>query len=473
MHVLPQLRKLEHSLPDTLVVVGVHSPKFTAERSTANLRQAVLRLEIEHPVLSDPDMRMWSEYAVRAWPTLMLVDPDGNVIGKHEGEIRAEEFQPIIEQMVAEFDGRGMLDRTPISFFQPEKPPDTDLLFPEKVLADPASGRLFVADSGHHRVIVATLDGQVQRVFGSVRGFRDGDGASALFDSPQGLALDGDSLYVADTRNHLIRRIDLATGPAGGTPALPGVSTIAGNGERHFRIQEGPALQTPLSSPWDVVFHQGTLYIAMAGSHQVWALNPRSGEILRYAGSGREALIDGPLARSTFAQPGGLAASERELFVADSETSAVRAVDLPGGNGQVRTLVGQGLFDFGDVDGVGAQVRLQHDLAVAFNPSPLPLGEARTGQRAGSRGEGGAVYVADSYNQKIKRIDPATGRIDSFAGSGDAELRDGVGEAAAFWEPGGLSLAEGKLYVADTNNHALRVVDLKTRQVSTLKLRGL
>ncbi len=445
MHVLPQLRRLEHTYPRELVVVGVHSPKFAAERATRNLRQAVLRLGITHPVVSDPDMRMWSEYGVKAWPTLMLVDPAGRVIGSHEGEFRFEEFQPLIATMLAEFDAKGMLDRKVIPL-QPEEAPEVPLLFPGKLLADPAGGRLFIADSGHNRIVEAGLDGQVHRVFGTAKGFMDGGPEVAAFDTPQGMALEGHQLYVADTWNHAIRRIDLTTGQ---------VVTVAGTGEQARRVKEGPATTSPLNSPWALALHQGILYIAMAGSHHIWSYDPSTEEVTRYAGSGREALVDGLLPRATFAQPSGLTPSERELYVADSEASAIRGVDLPGGGGMVRTLVGLGLFEFGDVDGIGEQVRLQHPLGVAFDPSA------------------GVLYVADSYNNKIKRLDPRTTETATFAGSGDGLLQDGVGRSASFWEPGGLSLAEGKLYVADTNNHAVRVVDLGTGRVSTLGITGL
>ncbi len=446
MHVLPQLRKLEQAFPNELVVVGIHSPKFTAEQRTDSLHKAVLRLEIEHPVVNDRDMRVWSEYAVRAWPTLVLVDPGGKVIAKHEGELRFADFQPIVSAILAEFDARGMVDRRPLTF-QPEKPPDTPLLFPGKVLADAASRRLFVADSGHHRIVVATLDGRVQQVIGSKRGFQDGGPREAALNGPQGLALEGEHLYVADTWNHSIRRIDLTSGQ---------VDTVAGTGELAYRvIQEGPGRNSDLRSPWDLAIHQGILYVAMAGSHQIWSHNPRSGEIARYAGTGREALTDNVLGRATFNQPSGLATDGRELYVADSEASAIRAADLPGGSGRVRTLVGLGLFEFGDVDGVGDRVRLQHPLGVGFDP------------------EAGILYVADSYNNRIKRLDPSTTRTDSFLGNGSPGLDDGIGVSASFWEPSGLGMVPGRLYVADTNNHAIRVVDLRTLQVSTLKLSGL
>ena len=446
MHVLPQLRKLEKAYPNELVVVGVHSPKFSEEQPTENLRKAVQRLEIEHPVVNDLGLDIWSEFAVRAWPTLIIIDPNGKVVGKHEGEFRFTDLRPLIEAMLAEFDAKGRLDHRPLTF-KPEQPPETPLLFPGKLLVDGTQNRLFISDSGHHRIVVASLDGKVYQIFGSKEGFEDGAPQVAAFNNPQGLALDGEHLYVADTWNHAIRRIDLSTSY---------IETVAGTGDLAYRvIQEGPGLRSDLRSPWDLVIHQGILYIAMAGSHQIWTFDPRSGKIARYAGTGREALTDNVLGRATFNQPSGLATDGMQLYVADSEASAIRSVDLPPGKGIVRTLVGQGLFEFGDVDGIGNQVRLQHPLEVCLNP------------------EANLLYVADSYNHKIKRLDYATGRADSLLGNGRPGMRDGGGSAASFWEPGGLSIAAGKLYVADTNNHAIRVADLNTSQVTTLKLEGL
>ncbi|HEX9016391.1 MAG TPA: alkyl hydroperoxide reductase, partial [Chloroflexota bacterium] len=351
------MRKLERKFPNEMVVVGVHSPKFTAERETENVRKACLRLGLDHPVVSDPTMRMWSEYAVQAWPTLMFVDPTGKVVGKSEGEIQADEFEPVLASMIQEYDARGVLSRTPIEF-APEEEPATPLLFPGKALGDAASGRLFIADSGHNRIVVAGTDGHTGMVIGTGEpGLRDGGPDEAAFHLPQGLAVDGDVLYVADTWNHAVRRVEVATGR---------VTTIAGTGQLGRRVKDGPGLMTDLRSPWGLVFQGGTLYVAMAGTHNIWTLDPGTGELAKYSGTGREALTDGPLYRATYAQPSGMSADGRVIYVADSETSAVRTVDLPGAGDQVRTLAGQGLFVFGDVDGRGSDIRLQHALDVAF-----------------------------------------------------------------------------------------------------------
>ena len=444
MHIFPQLRKLERKYAAELMVLGVHSAKFPNEKDGENLHQAVRRLELEHPVVNDADFRVWREYACRAWPTLMFIDPEGKVIGKHEGELAYEDLDRLLDRMVAEFDGLGLLNRQPIAYTRPAVA-ETALSFPGKVLADGEGGRLFIADSNHNRIVVAGLDGAVLQVIGSgVEGLADGDFAAAQFNHPQGIARAGETLYVADTENHALRQIDLAAGA---------VKTIAGNGNQGMRRSSfGPGPTVELNSPWDLAHHDHKLYIAMAGCHQLWLLTLADGEIGPYAGSGAENITDGGLAGANLAQPSGIATDGNRLYFADSETSAIRSADLAP-NGRVRTIVGLGLFEFGDFDGAGHHVRLQHPLGVAWHD--------------------GMLYVADTYNHKIKVIDPAQRTAVTLLGCGRAGHRDGPGPAAAFAEPGGLSIADGQIYIADTNNHCLRVADLSTREVTTLELTGL
>ena len=313
------------------------------------------------------------------------------------------------------------------------------------MLADADSGRLFIADSNHNRVVMATLDGEVTQVIGSgERGLVDGAAHEARFDDPQGMALDADTLYVADTKNHSIRRVALDSGR---------VDTIAGVGEQAMRFHAGgDGLSTALNSPWDLELRDGVLYIAMAGFHQLWRMRLDTGEVVPHAGSGRENIVDGPLGSAQLAQPSGIAYIEDKLYFTDSETSAIRSADVDTG-GRVQTVVGQGLFTFGDADGMGDAVRLQH---------PIGIDAAD-----------GVLYITDSYNNKIKRIYPATRGCTTMLGSGSAGHRDGPAREAEFYEPAGVSAAAGKLYVADTNNHAVRVADLETGDVETLELQGL
>lgn len=454
MHIFPQLRKLERKYASELVVVGVHSAKFPTEKETDSLIAAVRRCELEHPVINDAEFQVWQQYSCRAWPTLMFIDPRGNVIGKHEGELTFEQFDTLMSGMVAEFDELGIMQRAPLPTTPPPGP-QNDLSFPGKVLADEAGGRLFIADTNHNRIIVSSFDGDVRQVIGAgEEALIDGPLAQSAFNHPQGMAVDGDILYVADTENHAIRRIDLQAGQ---------VETIAGTGEQGYDRTGGrPGRSTSLSSPWDVVLHNGVMYIAMAGIHQLWSLDLDTGIVGPYAGSGREAITDGPLATSALAQPSGITVGSdgsggERLYFADSETSSIRNCDLDS-NGSVRTLIGLGLFEFGDVDGDDFRVRMQHPIGITHHVSD---------------DGGGVLYVADTYNHKIKRVLPKTRSAFTVAGTGKPGHVDGPFAQARFSEPSGLSIANGMMYIADTNNHAIRVADMETSEVATLELTGL
>ena len=448
MHILPQLRKLEEAFPEEVVVVGVHSAKFPAEKETDAVRQAILRYDIRHPVINDRDFQVWQRYAARAWPSLFFVDPEGKVLGKHEGEYRFEDLDRFLRPLVEAYDIKGALQRSPVHWTleRDKQAAENALAFPGKLLADEQSNRIFIADSGHNRIVVTTLDGEVQQVIGDgERGLTDGGFAEAQFNDPQGMALDGETLYVADKENHALRKVDLEAQT---------VETVSGTGQAAMTFSPpGPAKDMPLRSPWDLTVLNGTLYIAMAGTHQLWSLDIASGNIGPFAGSGREGLSDGPLMQAWLAQPTGITHDgESRLYFADSETSAVRAADTTPGSA-VQTLVGIDLFDFGDRDGLGSRVLLQHVQGVSYSD--------------------GALYIADTYNSKIKRVDPITKETVTLFGGPESGFHDGAWTDARLNEPSGVSCAKGKLYIADTNNHAIRVADLGTGEVTTLELRGL
>jgi DNA-binding beta-propeller fold protein YncE len=448
MHILPDLKRLERKYADTLVVIGVHSAKFFTEQETENIRQAILRYEIEHPVVNDNQMLVWQQYAVRAWPTLVLIDPEGKIVGYRSGEGIYEVFDRAIAEVIRTAEAKGTLKRGALNVrLERDKEPRTVLRFPGKVLADERTNRLFIADSNHHRILVVSLkDNRIETVIGAgAMGFRDGAFDKAQFNNPQGMAYDpdADALYIADTDNHAIRKANLRTRT---------VETLAGTGEqsRAYPPRPGNGREIALNSPWDLVLLGDTLYIAMAGSHQLWRLNLKTLEAEPHAGTGREACIDGSLRTCALAQPSGITTDSKKLYFADSEVSCIRAADIDP-NGALETLVGGDLFEFGDVDGFGREARLQHPLGVVYVD--------------------GTLYVADTYNNKIKRLDPRTRKIETFLGTGAAGARDG--DNPTFDEPGGISYAHGKLYIADTNNHLIRVADLKTRRVETLILKGL
>jgi DNA-binding beta-propeller fold protein YncE len=427
VHILPAVRRLEEKYGNELVVIGVHAGKFIAERDTNNIRTATHRLEIEHPVINDRQFRTWRAYNVQAWPTVVLISPDGQYIGQHAGEITFEDFDPVLGAIVEAYSHEGLLDSTPIHFARDAGPAtDSPLLFPGKVVADAMGGRLFIADTGHNRVLVARIGhgGEsaevVQVIGGGEVGMEDGSFAQASLNKPQGMTLQGDTLYIADTENHSIRAANLRDGT---------ITTIAGTGQQGHSRAGGIGTSAELNSPWDLLIREGWLYIAMAGTHQLWRMNLATGEVRPFVGSGRENIDDGPNPRATLAQPSGLATDGKRLFFADSESSAVRVSDFTP-EGYTQTLIGEGLFEFGDRDGKALQARLQHCLGVAYH--------------------NGKLYIADTYNNKIKTLDLSTNEVYTSLGSVDP------GE---LYEPGGISVWSGdcdaRLYVADTNSHSL------------------
>ncbi len=444
MHVFPQLRKLEEKYAAELVVVGVHSAKFNAEKATDNVRRAIMRYEIEHPVINDADFKVWQQYAARAWPTLMFISPDGKVVGKHEGEFPIEALDNVLATMVADYDSQNLIDRRPLPVkVERDSARERPLSFPGKVLA--TSRGLFIADSNHNRVLWTDMLGSVNAVIGSgERALEDGVADQAAFYDPQGLELDWPTLYVADTKNHAIRAIDLISLE---------VTTLAGTGEQARGFHSGGnGRLTALKSPWDLHKSGGSLYIAMAGFHQIWKLDLGARSLIIHAGNGRENITDGPLSRAELAQPSGITSDGETLYFADSETSSIRQASIDP-LGSVKTLAGVGLFTFGDVDGKADDVRLQHPIGI-----DIYLGD---------------LWIADTYNNKIKNFCPDVNACVSVFGSGEPGFTDGPRREAQFHEPAGVSAYNAKLYIADTNNHAVRVADLVTSEVSTLQITGL
>ncbi|MGW4323670.1 NHL domain-containing thioredoxin family protein [Streptomyces sp. NPDC004684] len=413
LHVLDELRELEAKHRDTVVIIGVHSPKFVHEAEHQAVVDAVERYGVEHPVLDDPELATWKQYAVRAWPTLVVIDPEGYVVAQHAGEGHAHALAKLVEELEAEHAAKGTLRRGDGPYVAPEPEPTT-LRFPGKALLLP-SGNFLVSDTTRHQLVELAADGEsvVRRIGSGARGFADGAAEDAAFNEPQGLALlDDGAVVVADTVNHALRRFDPATGR---------ITTLAGTGRQWTQGEatEGPAREVNLSSPWDVAWWQGRVWIAMAGVHQLWAYDPADGTVSVTAGTTNEGLVDGPGAEAWFAQPSGLAATPERLWLADSETSALRWVDP---DGHVHTAVGTGLFDFGHRDGAAGQALLQHPLGVTALPD-------------------GSVAVSDTYNHALRRYDPATGEVTTLA----TDLR----------EPSDAVLAGEDIVVVESARHRL------------------
>ncbi|MGK4582277.1 NHL domain-containing thioredoxin family protein [Kitasatospora sp. HPMI-4] len=419
LHVLDELRELEERHRDTVVIVGVHSPKFVHEADHQAVLDAVARYEVHHPVLDDPELATWKQYAVRAWPTLVVIDPEGYVVAQHAGEGHAHAIARLVEELEAEHQAKGTLRRGDGPYVAPE-PEAGDLRFPGKAVRLPG-GTFLVADSGHHSLVELAEDGEtvLRRIGDGERGLLDG--TAPRFSEPQGLALVPAGLgldydvIVADTVNHALRGVRLADGS---------VTTLAGTGRQWWQGSptEGPAREVDLSSPWDVAYFDGRFWIAMAGVHQLWAYDPVADAVAVAAGTTNEGLVDGPVAEAWFAQPSGLAVSAdgERLWVADSETSAVRWVSRE--TKSVHTAVGTGLFDFGHRDGAAGQALLQHPLGITVLPD-------------------GSVAIADTYNHALRRYEPAGGEVTTLA----TDLR----------EPSGAVLVDGDIVVVESARHRL------------------
>jgi thiol-disulfide isomerase/thioredoxin len=422
LHVLDELRPVEEKYDGELVVVGVHSPKFVHEADPDALRAAVERYRITHPVLDDPELQTWQAYTARAWPTLVLIDPEGYVVAQYAGEGHAHAIDALLGELREEHLAKGTLQPGDSPYIAPAYD-DTDLRFPAKAIGLSDNGFL-VADAGHHQIVELAEDAETvtRRIGSGEPGLVDGDRGDASFNEPNGLCLLPDhvaaevgyDVVVADTVNHALRGVRLDTGA---------VRTLAGNGQQWFR--DASALGSPtgastasLSSPWDVAWWQDRVWVAMAGIHQLWTFDPRTGVVGVAAGTTNEGLVDGSLEEAWFAQTSGLAADGDRLWLVDSETSSLRYVT----GGQVHTAVGRGLFDFGFQDGAGTDALMQH-----------PLGVAVLGDRS--------VVVADTYNGAVRRYDPTSGTLSTVA-SGLAE-------------PSGLVGADGQLVVVESAAHRL------------------
>jgi sugar lactone lactonase YvrE len=462
MHVLPELKKLEAAYPNELVVIGVHSAKFETERDSPSISEAVARYNITHPVVNDARHEIWSRFHINTWPTIVLIDPEGYLVAGRSGEFKFDLVDGVLKSAVPYYRRKGVLDETPLRWDAlATDSADTPLRFPGKIVADPRTNRLFISDSNHNRIVVARTDGTLIDTIGSGRaGYQDGEYATASFDHPQGMAILNDTLYVADTDNQLLRKVDLQAKRVTTIAGIPGETF---NPKLPNQLVAKP-LELGLNTPWDVTVQGSNLYIAMAGCHQIWKMRLDESEISAYAGNAREDIVDGPLLPreafqtgfASFAQPSGLCTDGRWLFVADSEGSSIRAVPLDPTQ-DVKTVLGTAylkagrLFAYGDIDGSGRRPRLQHPLGIAYANLSL--------------------YVADTYNNKIKAIDLNKVAIRTIAGTGKPGNDD---KAGTFDEPGGLTVAGDKLLVADTNNHRIRSIDLRgDYRVSTLEIKGL
>ncbi|KAJ3683032.1 hypothetical protein LUZ60_013259 [Juncus effusus] len=465
MHVLPDLDYLETKYKNKpFTVVGVHSAKFDNEKDLDAIRNAVLRYNISHPVVNDGNMYMWREIGVNSWPTFVIVGPTGKILAQLAGEGRRKDLDDVVDAALEFYRERNMLEEKPLPLAlereSDKRLSNSPLKFPGKIAIDVLNNRLFVSDSNHNRIVVTSIDGDFISQVGSTgeEGLSDGSFDTALFNRPQGLAYNPKKnvLYVADTENHALREIDFVNET---------VKTLAGNGTKGSDYKGGGQGNSQvLNSPWDLCYDPSneTVYIAMAGQHQIWEYNILNGITTAFSGNGYERNQNGSSSASTsYAQPSGISLSPdmQEAYIADSESSSIRAVDLKSGGSRLIAggdpMFPENLFRFGDKDGIGSGALLQHPLGVLC-------------------GSDNQIYVADSYNHKIKKIDPVTKQVTTLAGTGIAGYKDGPALSSQLSEPAGLvEASNGRLIIADTNNSVIRYIDIndKDPQLRTLELK--
>ncbi|XP_017886352.1 NHL repeat-containing protein 2 isoform X2 [Ceratina calcarata] len=477
MHILPDLDALEKrfSITDGLVVVGVHSAKFSNERESQKLLSAVQRYNINHPVVNDATLSTWRNLGISCWPTLVMIGPSGELLAVFVGEGHRDELILYVDVALRYFKSLKKIRDNDIPLqlarhLLPVAGNGSDLLFPGKLelFRNEQGERLIVSDTGNNRILVSDTSGNVECVIGGCNpGLKDGAYENAQFNAPQGVCALGDSIYVADNENHAIRKIDMLKKT---------VTTITGTGvQGHDYVGGKVGTEQAISSPWDVAVYEyehekrtvPVLLIAVAGTHQIWAYffeetvwwknrTYKAGTCAAIVGSGREENRNNAYPHAAgLAQPSGLVVVQEKklVYFADSESSSIRRVDLT--NGRVSAVCGANrdpadLHDYGDSDGANFTAKLQHPLGVAWHLKD------------------NAVYVADTYNHKIKRIDAATGYCETVYGDG----KPGPGKFS-FDEPSGIAVSPEKdlLYVADVNNHAIKVIDIRKKSIATLPIK--
>ncbi len=419
IQMIPVLQRLEQHFRSGFIVVSIDSPKFTASASLADLRTFLVDFHVHEPVLDDTGLSLWNRYGVEAWPTFILINPQGRLVNAFVGETSYDHLAAAIRTVIRKARRAGTLHPGPLPL-KPLKRPAGLLFAPDKLAV---RGKwIAIADSGDHRVLLANRRGQITQVIGSGKpGWKNGAAHDARFDDPEGLAFGRHFLYVADAGNNTLRRVSLSTFE---------VTTLAGTGHRAYDVTgQGPGRAVPLNSPWALDKQGRILWIAMSGEHQIWRLNLATGEIEAWAGTGSEGMADGPRREATFAQPSGLASTPGILYDADPESSSIRMISIS--SGHVGTLVGQGLFHWGFRNGRVSRAELQHAQGLAL--------------------EGRMLYVADTFNNAIRAINLADDQVSTLARGGPLDL------------PGGLALLnETTLLIADTGANRLLALNLKT-----------
>ena len=445
MHTLPVLAELEKKCEGQPVVfIGVHSAKFFNEQDRKNIEQAVARYEISHPVIVDKKMTVWNKFGVTGWPTIVIIDPNGTLVYRQSGEGQKDMIEDTIDVLLEKHAKSHTLAREPIKIVKTMQKNSATLSFPGKISI--SNNRIAISDSNHNRVIVTDLSGKILHTIGSGKaGLEDGNFSEALFFRPQGVIWKDDLIFVADTENHALRKINLQDNQ---------VTTLVGTGKQGpWRSPGGKGKETTISSPWDVAIKNNLVFIAMAGNHQIWTYDISTDFARPFAGNGQEDIVDANRMQAQLAQPSGIFAYNDVIYFTDSETSSVREIDLK--TDHVRTIAGHGLFTFGHKDGKTSESLFQH-----------PLGLCAVEDK---------IFVADTYNSAIREINHDTDSVLTLVGKQGTDtmcrLDDPSCDTLGLYEPSDVEWYQDKLYITDTNNHLIRIYDLKTNMLSTLDIR--
>ncbi|MBE7410846.1 MAG: hypothetical protein L6Q54_08605 [Leptospiraceae bacterium] len=441
-HILQDLKSIERKWSNELAVITIYSDRNYSKEKNEIVRQAILLNDIDHPVVIDKDFSLWQTYNLNSWPTLIIIHPNGEILGQFSGEDIFQSLDSIVSEVVKDSESSDTLNRNKTLPLKKTIEPERLLYFPEKLAIDAKEKLLYVSDSKNNRILKIHIEsGEILESIGSgYSGNKDGDYDSSEFNHPQGIFLKDKSLFVADTKNHSIRKIHLEKKV---------VETIAGNFSRARTIHlPGFGKNVNLSSPKDILELQGTLYIAMSGHHQIWKMDLKTSEIDLFIGSGNNNLLDGNFKDASLSHPYRMTYHDNTLYFTDRETNAIRSAKLI--QEKVDTLAGKGIFESGDVDGIFPKTRLQ-------NPSDLFYHD-------------GLIYFSDSQNHKIKTLNPITKEIKTLIHSKNFDETVHANKDNSF-EPSGISLFQNKIYFADIKNHSIRILDLKTKELSELKIK--
>lgn len=437
---LPEIKKLEQTFGNKITVIGVHSGKFDNEKDGLSIKKAILKYGINHPVVNDSDFAIWNNFQAQAWPTFILINPNGRIVSTYLGEQGAAEIMPDVKKLVSKF--RYQLNRDPLPIMLEKYNVIGNVLnFPSKLSYTSSFSYksqklpvLFIANSTQNNIIISSLAGDIITKIGSGnKGFKDGDFFSASFNAPQSLLYNSGKLYVADTGNNALRLIDFKKGK---------VTTLFGSGKRGdiFEGASEAAGSIDLASPTDIEFFPNNkkIVIANSGTHQILSYDIDKKTVSVLAGNGIEGIDDGKYPNNSLAQTADMSAFGGKLYFVDSETSSLRVIDK---SGEVKTLIGKGLFDFGHKNGSKSEALMQH---------PLGLTVDDTG-----------AYISDSFNHSIRKYNFSTKKLYDFLGGKTKGDKLGAKNDIEFDQPEGIVSILDNFYIVDSNNNRIVVVNRK------------